>query len=94
MGKGGFRECVAPAVVIIGALWLPFPNSLLLTIFFTPNLIVLHSTSPNQMSKYEFAMLCLEYGIAPSIALENKEVELAVLSKDIQQVREALENNF
>jgi len=46
------------------------------------------------MNIYDFVALCLEYGVHPSVAVENEEVHTAVKAKDFEAVKKAIENNF
>lgn len=46
------------------------------------------------MTRNQFLALCLAYGIAPSIALENENVRAALAARDADAVEFALANEF
>ena len=46
------------------------------------------------MTRNQFLALCLSYGIAPCIALENENVRAALAARDAKAVEFALANEF
>ena len=46
------------------------------------------------MTRNRFLALCLAYGIAPCIALENDSVRSALAARDAEAVEFALANEF
>jgi hypothetical protein len=46
------------------------------------------------MTQNQFAALCIQYGIAPSIALENDQLREALKARDDKKVIEILTNEF
>ena len=46
------------------------------------------------MTRNQFLALCLTYGIAPAIALENANVRSALAARDAVAVEFALANEF
>lgn len=46
------------------------------------------------MTRNQFLTLCLSYGIAPCIALENESVRSALAARDADAVECALANEF
>jgi len=46
------------------------------------------------MTKTEFQMLCGEYLIEPSVALENEKICEALRQRDDEQVKHILETEF
>lgn len=46
------------------------------------------------MTKTEFQILCGEYLIEPSMALENENICKALRQRDAEQVKQILENEF
>ena len=46
------------------------------------------------MTKTEFQMLCGEYLIEPSLALENENIREALRQRDAKQVKHILETEF
>jgi len=46
------------------------------------------------MTKTEFMILCGEYLIEPCLALENENICEALRKRDVEQVRQILENEF
>jgi hypothetical protein len=46
------------------------------------------------MTQNQFAALCNEYGIHPSIALENEELREALKARNDKKVIEILTNEF
>ena len=46
------------------------------------------------MTRNQFTALCLAYGIAPCIALENENVRSALAARDAEAVEFALANEF
>jgi hypothetical protein len=48
----------------------------------------------NTMTQNQFADLCTQYGIHPSIALENDQLREALKARDDKKVIEILTNEF
>ena len=46
------------------------------------------------MTQTQFTLLCNEYLIEPSIALENEAVVDAIKSNDVQTLKDVLESQF
>ena len=46
------------------------------------------------MTKTDFQMLCGEYLIEPSLALENENIREALRQRDAEQVKHILETEF
>ena len=46
------------------------------------------------MTKTEFMILCGDYLIEPCLALENENICEALRKRDVEQVRQILENEF
>jgi hypothetical protein len=46
------------------------------------------------MTQNEFLTLCLEHGVAPSLALENPAIVEALKARDAQAVATILTNEF
>ena len=46
------------------------------------------------MTRTEFMIICGEYMIEPSIALENENIRQALQDRDGEQVKTILENDF
>ncbi len=46
------------------------------------------------MTKIDFLILCGEYLIDPSVALENKNIRQALQERDNEQVKTILQNEF
>ena len=46
------------------------------------------------MTKTEFMIICGEYMIEPSLALENENIRKAIKENDGEQVKAILENEF
>ena len=46
------------------------------------------------MTRNQFTALCIAYGIAPCIALENDSVRSALAARDAKAVEFALANEF
>lgn len=46
------------------------------------------------MTRTEFMIICGEYMIEPSIALENENIRQALQDRDDEQVKTILENDF
>ena len=46
------------------------------------------------MTKTDFQMLCSEYLIDPSLALENENIREALRQRDAEQVKHILETEF
>ena len=46
------------------------------------------------MTRNQFTALCIAYGIAPCIALENENVRAALAARDAEAVEFALANEF
>ena len=46
------------------------------------------------MTKTEFMIICGEYMVEPSLALENENIRQALQERDNEQVKTILENEF
>ena len=46
------------------------------------------------MTQNQFATLCEQYGVAPSIALENPSIVAALRARDSAEVERVLANEF
>ena len=46
------------------------------------------------MTRNQFTALCIAYGIAPCIALENENVRAALAARDAEAVEFVLANEF
>jgi len=46
------------------------------------------------MTKTEFMIICGEYMIEPSLALENENIRQALQERDNEQIKTILENEF
>jgi len=46
------------------------------------------------MTKNQFDILCAQYGVAPSIALENPDIVAALRARDSAEVERILANEF
>jgi len=64
----------------------------LLTISFTASIAFFNQENP--MTQNQFAALCAQYGIAPSLALENPDIVAALRARDSAAVERILADDF
>ena len=66
----------------------------LTTVLIALNFVLLLRNRGIDMTKIDFLILCGEYLIDPSVALENKNIRQALQERDNEQVKTILQNEF
>ncbi len=66
----------------------------LTTVLIVLSFVLLLRNRGIDMTKIDFLILCGEYLIDPSVALENKNIRQALQERDNEQVKTILQNEF